>query len=148
MEEKGTTMFLAICFQTGTAVAQEQLLLLCFSPLVLCHKTKMRSHYDPSTITLAELECACIMQLLCHSNLRENSNWEAIQLLWTQLISSAHLSIEITRLRSSNNVSIAVIKCTHRNKKTWGGSSSWELSFIIWDSIEAQTKNKLIFNNI
>lgn len=147
-------MFLAICFQKSTAVAHNDYS-LCFSLLVWCHKTKMQTHYDPSMIMLAELQCACIMQLLCHSNMHEIPNWEGIQLFWTQLKSCSLWSIGISGLRSitqssvsSNNINIAVIKCTHRNRKTWDGSSSWGLRFIICDAIKVETKKKVICNNI
>lgn len=106
------------------------LLLLCFSLPALCHKTKMQSHYVPPMITPAELQSARIKQLLCHSNVHEITNWEGVELFWTQLKSYSLWSMGISGQRSiapstisSNNISIAAIKCTQRNREAWGGSS-------------------------
>lgn len=122
------------------------LLLLCFSLPALCHKTKTQTHYESSTITPAEPQRARIKRLLCHSNVHEITDWEGIQLSWTQQKSYSLWSIGISGLRSitpstasGNNISIAVIKCTHSNREA-RGESSRRAKF--YDSIYSWSRDK------
>lgn len=151
-EEKGTMVFLAICFQKSTAVAHNHYYCYDSSQQVWCRKTKMQTHYNPSMIMFVELWCVSIMQLLCHSKVCKILDWEGVQWFWIQVKSCSLWSIGIRVLRSitqssvsSNNMSTEMIKCTHGNRQVWGGNPSWAKFYSYLRCNQSKDKEKSKF---